>query len=251
MLRKISLVIAEAALETVPIEIIDHPSVRNYSKKIGKRPIETLLDRSYHHAAMLRPSLKLSSRRGRPDLIHISLLEALSTPLYFEGLLKVYVHTIQDKVISIGENLRLPKSYFRFEGLMMTLFKNKIINGAYDDRNDKDIILLQLRDGITFEALIKDIVKPDKLVGLSSIGIRSTVENVVARTLASDENGNSYNSAFVIGGFPRGHFSDKVSDLFDKLYSVGAFKLESHLVIARILYECEKALFINDKVRQP
>ena len=56
---------------------------------------------------------------------------------------------------------------------MMTLFKNKIIKGAYGDRNDKGIILLQLRDGITFEALIKDIVKPDKLVGLSSIGIRS------------------------------------------------------------------------------
>jgi rRNA small subunit pseudouridine methyltransferase Nep1 len=251
MLRKISLVIAEAALETVPKKIMDHPSVKNYSNRIGKRPTETLLDRSYHHAAMVHPNLKLSSRRGRPDLIHISLLEALSTPLFFEGLLKVYVHTINDKVIFIGENLRLPKSYFRFEGLMMTLFKNKIIKGVCSERNYEDIMLLQLREGITFEALIKEIVKPDKLVGLSSIGIRSTAENVVATTLAGYENDNSFNVAFVIGGFPRGHFSDKVSELFDKLYSIGVFKLESHIVIARILYECEKALFINDKVHQP
>ena len=54
-------------------------------------------------------------------------MEALSTPLFFKGMLNVYVHTINNKLIFIGENLRIPKSYFRFEGLMMNLFKNKVI----------------------------------------------------------------------------------------------------------------------------
>ena len=51
MTRAISLVISEAALEKIPVNIIDHPSVTNHARKLGKRPSEILLDRSYHHAA--------------------------------------------------------------------------------------------------------------------------------------------------------------------------------------------------------
>ena len=50
MTKAISLVISEAALETIPVNIIDHPSVTNHARKLGKRPSEILLDRSYHHA---------------------------------------------------------------------------------------------------------------------------------------------------------------------------------------------------------
>ena len=240
----VSLVIAESALEVIPKEIMHHSSVKNYAQKLGKRPSETLLDRSYHHSAMIHYKLNSASKRGRPDIVHFGLMEALYTPLFFNHILDVYVHTINDKVILVAENLKIPKSYFRFEGLMMKLFKDKVImkksnNHDYNDAKNK--MLLELHDDTTFEYLINNIVKPDKLIGLTSIGVRSTVEGVASK-LVNDGSNNHF--AFVIGGFPKGHFSHSTSKLFDYSYSISEVGLEAHIVIARILYECEKTLLI-------
>jgi rRNA small subunit pseudouridine methyltransferase Nep1 len=233
----ISLIIAEASIETVPKQIASHPAVKNHAQKLGKNPREILLDRSYHHAAMLRAGLESYWKRGRPDIIHFALMEALSTPLFLKGMLKVYIHTVTDKVILIGDNLRIPKSYFRFEGIMMNLFKEKVIKSA-----DGNNILLELHDNITFEEFIKNGVRPDKLIGLSSNGVQSTAEEIVSRNIIK----NDHHFAFVIGGFPRGHFSDDTSKMFSCSYSIGEFKLEAHTVIARILYECEKVLVLRN-----
>ena len=226
-----SLIIAEAALEIVPKEIMHHRSVINYAQKRGKNPREVLLDRSYHHDAIIHSNLDSIWKRGRPDMVHFALLEALSTPLFLRHMLKVYVHTINNKIIFVSDNLRLPKSYFRFEGLMMNLFKDNVI------KNDSNDVLLEIQDNITFEHLVKKVVKPNKLIGLSSRGIQSTAENVVTENIKK-----SYHCAFVIGGFPKGHFSESISKLFNHLYSIGEVKLEAHIVISRILYESEKVL---------
>ena len=236
MPTSISLIIAEASIETVPKQIASHPAVKNHAQKLGKNPREILLDRSYHHAAMLRAGLESYWKRGRPDIIHFALMEALSTPLFLKSMLKVYIHTVTDKAIFIGDNLRIPKSYFRFEGIMMNLFKEKMIKSA-----DGNNILLELHDNITFEEFIKNEVRPDKLIGLSSNGVQSTAEEIVSRNIIK----NDHHFAFVIGGFPRGHFSDHTSKMFSCSYSIGEFKLEAHTVIARILYECEKVLALH------
>ena len=68
-------------------------------------------------------------------------MEALFTPLFFNEMLNVYVHTNNDKVILIAKNVKIPKSYFRFEGLMMKLFREKVIIKKSDnehDTNDKN-----------------------------------------------------------------------------------------------------------------
>jgi rRNA small subunit pseudouridine methyltransferase Nep1 len=220
----ISLIIAEAALETVPKIITKHPSVAKHAVRNGKPVGEILLDRSYHHAAMRK--LDDAGKRGRPDLIHFALLEATSTPLYEKDLLEIYVHTTTDKVIFLHGNVRPPKSYFRFEGLMEELFKEGWIKS--DDK-----LLMEIKD-LSFADLISTI-KPSRVIGLSRTGVKSNAEKVVMGV----DDGN----AIVVGGFPRGHFSSKVSRSFDCLYSIGEYALEAHVVIARILYEYEKKLF--------
>ena len=237
LVTSISLIIAEASLETVPKQIASHPAVKNHAQKLGRNPREILLDRSYHHAAMLRVGLESYWKRGRPDIIHFALMEALSTPLFLKNLLKVYIHTVKDKLIVIGDNLRIPKSYFRFEGIMMNLFKEKMIKSP-----DGNNILLELYDNITFEQFIINRVRPDKLIGLSSDGVQSTAEEIVSRNVIK----NNHHFAFVIGGFPKGHFSNDTSRIFSCSYSIGELKLEAHIVIARILYECEKVLDLHD-----
>ena len=90
----IRLILAESSIELVPRDIIGHPSVLKTAKRRGKKPTEILLDISLHYHAMKK--LRDRHKRGRPDIVHVSLLEALSSPLNLEGKLEVIVHTISD-----------------------------------------------------------------------------------------------------------------------------------------------------------
>lgn len=221
----LSLVLAESSLELVPKELQQHNSVIFQSRKLGKNPSEILLDNSWHFGAM--KGIKDEIKRGRPDLVHISLLEACTIPLYYEKKIMIYVHTINDKVIFIGEDVHLPKSYHRFAGLIEKLFLEKVIqaNGSK---------LLEIKD-MTFDQLLEEI-RPKRIIGLSTQGIKSSCENV-AKKLTSD-------SCLVIGGFPKGNFSDKIKKRFEYLVSVNNTPLESHVVISRVLYEYEKTIFM-------
>ncbi len=169
-----------------------------------------------------------SWKRGRPDILHFALMEALSTPLFRNMMLRVYVHTINDKIITIADNLRIPKSYFRFERLMVSLFRDKLI------KSDKETILMELSDG-TFTDLV-DIIKPDMVIGLSTVGVQSNAQKVAENAESVDR------PSFVVGGFAKGHFSEKVTIFLGPTYSISNIALEAHVVIARILYECEKLL---------
>ncbi|AIF85144.1 hypothetical protein NTE_03110 [Candidatus Nitrososphaera evergladensis SR1] len=207
----------------MPEEIASHPAVSSRARKLGCKAQETLLDRSYHHAAMKR--LPDSGKRGRPDIVHFALMEALSTPLFIQGHLDVYVHTHGNMIISMAGGLRIPKSYFRFEGLMQGLFRDGVV------KSDEGAVLMEMVKG-TLAELIGE-AKPGRVVGLSSAGVQSSAEQVVAKNDVD-------NCMFVIGGFPKGHFDDDTKALFNCTYSIEGMGLEAHVVIARILYECEK-----------
>jgi rRNA small subunit pseudouridine methyltransferase Nep1 len=169
-----------------------------------------------------------SWKRGRPDIVHFALMEALSTPLFMNRMLRVYVHTISDKIIAIADNLHIPKSYFRFEGVMVTLLRDKVV------KSNEGTILMELSDG-TFADLI-DKIKPDMVIGLSTVGVQSKAQKVAENARNVDQ------CTFVVGGFAKGHFSENVAMGLGPTYSINSIGLEAHVVIARILYECEKLL---------
>ncbi len=222
----ITLIIAEAAIETIPDEISGHAAVRNHARRLGVKSSEILLDKSYHYAAMKK--LEDSTKRGRPDIIHFALMEALSTPLFLSNKMRVYVHTINDKIIAIADNLRIPKSYFRFEGLMVNLFRDRTV------KSDEGAVLMEIADG-TFIDLLGSI-RAEKVIGLSTAGVRSTAEKVAGNCTSVK------NCAFVVGGFPKSHFAERTTRQLGPIYSISDIGLEAHVVIARLVYECEKLL---------
>ena len=221
----LSIILAESSLELVPVELQNHPSVLSHSKKNGKKPGHILLDNSWHFAAM--KDLENELKRGRPDLVHVCLLSICGSPLYLENKISVYVHTINDMVITLRNQVRIPKSYHRFEGLMEQLFVEKEI------RSNKDILLES--ENMDFENLINSI-SPSGVVGLSTIGEKNSFGNI-ANNLEKD-------SCIVIGGFQKGHFSNETKNKLNKIFSINQKSLESHIVISRILYECEKTIFM-------
>ncbi|EGP94495.1 Suppressor Mra1 family protein [Nitrosarchaeum koreense] len=221
----LSLILAESALETVPPELQDHSSVISHAQKLGKHPSEILLDNSWHFAAM--KGINDEIKRGRPDLVHFSILEATTIPLYSQNKIKIYIHTIDDNVIYIGENVHIPKSYHRFEGLIEKLYLEKTI------QSDKDV-LLEIKKK-SFTELINEI-KPSKIIGFSTKGELSSFEKISSQI--------SDNSCIVIGGFQKGHFSASINNKINRLFSVGNLSYEAHVVIARMLYEYEKTVFM-------
>jgi rRNA small subunit pseudouridine methyltransferase Nep1 len=123
----LTLLLAECEVEPVPTEIQNHPQIRHSARARGKDAESMLLDSSLHWKAMR--TLPDFERRGRPDILHTSLLVALESRLNKRGLLQTMVHTRNDIFIHINPATRLPRSYARFCGLLEDLFLKKIIEG--------------------------------------------------------------------------------------------------------------------------
>ena len=219
--------IAEAAMELVPQILRNHPSVRNHSKRTGRGIDEIFLDVSYHHKAMVEKNIDQWWKRGRPDIVHFDLVEALSTPLFKQKKLQVYVSTFDNNLVTISQDLRIPKNYSRFEGLMIGIFNKQ--------KNKNSPNLIEFQENVSFNDLIEKIVRPDRIIGFSVEGTKSKISDILRNNVID----TTKHCCFVVGGFQRGHFSDTVNAACDVIYSISPFSLESHVVISRILYESE------------
>jgi len=226
------LVLAESALETVPEKLWTHRSVQRYAKLHRKHPQFVLLDRSYHHVAMKR--LEYSEKRGRPDIAHFALLESLGSPLNKEGLLQIYIHTINDYVITVDPETRLPKNYNRFKSLIEQLFEF----GRVPPQPIGKALLTMKRQMLP--QLIKKI-RPAYVLALSRIGKFRTLEETFSNL------SNEKKLAVLVGGFPTGHFSEATVKLADEVVSIDPEMLESCTVVSRVIYEYERAISLTKK----
>jgi len=224
------LVLAEAALETVPKDLWSHPAVRRHSKRQKKPPAQLLLDRSLHHSAMKR--LEDSLKRGRPDITHFVLLEALGSPLNKEGLLQTYVHTSRDLAIKVNPATRLPRNYNRFIGLMEQLFQQGKVPST-----GETLLTLQHK---TLQQLLAE-AEADYILALSREGKPKTLQEAVSTLQAKRR------PAVIIGGFPHGHLSEITIRLADEVVCVDSEMLEAWTVTSRVIYEYERSLSVPSK----
>lgn len=222
---RLSVVVAEAALELVPIEIQKTHAVRNDAGRRGVEPSRMLLDRSFHHSAMA--GLRDSHKRGRPDLVHMTLLSLTSSPLYADGGLKVFVHTYNDLVLEVKEKTRLPKNYLRFRGLM-----EKVLVSV-----DGEGLIKTHR--ATFKQLVR-MIQPDWVCGMSIQGVPTRLDEL-RKTLVAKRS-----PCVVIGGFPHGHFSSHILEELDSLVRIDSRPLDAHVVAARLVYEVERQVRQGD-----
>jgi len=213
-------VLVESALELVPKEIRKHTAVANDAKRRGKDASEILLDRSFHHSAMAK--LSDSEKRGRPDLVHTTLLSVTGTPLYAEGLIKAFVHTYDGLVLEVAEKTRIPKNYLRFRGLMEETLAERPKQG-----------LIKVHS-MGVKELVR-MVSSGGVFGLSVQGKMMTPEELAKMVTASK------NPTVIVGGFPHGHFSPETLSVTDQLVRIHAKPLEAHVVASRVIYEVEKA----------
>ncbi len=118
---KVIVVLLEVAIELVPPQILNHPQVLRSARRLGVRPDDLLLDAGLHWKAMR--SLPNYWRRGRPDIAHLSLLNLLEKAPVSRGVAEVYMHLQDGRVFAFSPQVRLPKNYDRFKGLMSQLLR--------------------------------------------------------------------------------------------------------------------------------
>ncbi|MEM2897131.1 MAG: hypothetical protein QXG01_06150, partial [Candidatus Bathyarchaeia archaeon] len=169
---------------------------------------------------------------GRPDIVHFALLSALEAPLNFERVLKVHVHTINDYVIDVNPEAKLPKNYNRFIGLIEQLYTTKKVPLKGD-------ALLTLHK-MTLEELIKR-VSPSKIFAFSTLGKPKTLEETCK------EMSKLSKPLALIGGFSHGHFSKSITSSFDEIIKIDNEGLEAWVVSSRLIYEFERSIDLPSK----
>ncbi|MCD6510050.1 MAG: 16S rRNA methyltransferase [Thermoprotei archaeon] len=225
------LLIAEAALELIPSEVWGHPAIRKYAMKRGKHPSKLLLDISFHYSAV--KNLPHIEKRGRPDIVHITLLEALGSPLNRSGKLRVYVHTFRNYIIEVNPETRLPRNYYRFVGLMEQLFERRRV----PPRGDK--VLLRIKKGS-----IRDVVgeiAPTEVIIMSEKGEAVSL-NKLAETLTSTPK-----PLVIIGGFQRGDFTDETLSLANLKVSLYPEPLDAWVVVSRVITAYEEGIGLYER----
>jgi rRNA small subunit pseudouridine methyltransferase Nep1 len=197
----LNIIIADAELELVPKELWSFPDAVSYSKRRTKKLSEVLLDSNYMHRAIESVFPGESTRRGRPDIIHTLLLSCQESILNKAGMLRIFVHTRDNKVIIVNWQTRIPRSFNRFAGLIEDLFNKKIIQ-------NNDLILLEMIDSTIREFIASR--------GLRNIRIFSPDDRISS---ISDAVGSQDETTLIIGGFSEGKFRSNLNGLGNR-YSI-------------------------------
>jgi rRNA small subunit pseudouridine methyltransferase Nep1 len=221
--------LTECGIELIPKAIRGHPAVkRNLSMKNYH---SQLLDNALHHSAM--KGLKNRSKRGRPDIAHLCLLNALGSPLNRAGKLRIFMHTINDKLFEFNPEIRIAKNFNRFKGLMAKM----LIENGIKFKSNYLISPVNKRLPEIISEFQKE--KTSELILLSEKG-RLILSHSHLFTGTS-----SKKYILIIGGFQKSSFSDSILKLTDNLISLSETSLNAWIVVSRVItfYELFLSIF--------
>jgi len=219
---RVEIVLLEAALEIVPEEIRGHPQVLKAARRYEIDPSEMILDKSLHYNAMA--ALTQKWKRGRPDILHVALLVATDTPLRERGTLRIYFQSYDGRIFRLADNVRVPKNYERFKGLMAQLLREGRVPPTGEP------LIWQ-----EYDSLRDYVEERGGLILLWEKGEQATPTQVAARALATGY-------PLGIGAFPRGDFKRSTLRKAAETYSImGGAPLKTWGVVGRIVYALERA----------
>ncbi len=191
--------IAESEVELIPKKIISY-----IERKVGNIPrtiwvTQGILDSNYHHRYM--KNLKDGERRGRPDILYLTLHVLLSSRAFRTNKLEVYFSVRDGRIFRVKEDTRIPRSYNRFCGIMRNL-----LEGKKNPRIEE----------------VKEIVGADRIIIMDENG-DTNLEDVKLRE----------KDLVIIGGFPRGGFRKRYNE--DLKVKIESEPMEAWAVAGEIL----------------
>jgi len=222
---RLKIILLESSLELVPEQIIHHRQIIE-TARMYKIPVRNVvLDKTLHYSAMGRLSEKW--KRGRPDIVHTTLLNILDSPLAKRNKIEVFMHVYDGRVYKIEPHTRLPRHLERFKGLMAQLLRTDKVPSA------GEVLIYR-----THSSLSEFAEEHGKIILLWEKGEPSTLSYIVDKALNTGH-------PIGIGAFPRGDFKEETLELSCCRYSVfGGESLMAWIVASRIICEAERMLGI-------
>jgi rRNA small subunit pseudouridine methyltransferase Nep1 len=191
----LTVILAEAEVELAPEAIAGHPAIRMTAREQNRKPTEMLLDQNIHWQAIKQ--LPDGARRGRPDILQVTLLTLLESPLNKGGQLTVVVHTRNGELIRIRPDTRLPRGEARFQGLLAKVLRD----GKSDDGKEPLVWVQGAGEPAAVLKNLKDVAK-GPVVRLDEGGMAGTPAQLADKAAAAGGD-----LTVVLGCFPSGSFS--------------------------------------------
>ena len=198
------IILLDCALELIPREITSLKQIQKHAARRGKKPPELLLDQTHHGESMTK--LSQNERRGRPDITFLSLMSILETPLCKEGLLSIHLHLQDGRIVEVNPDVRLPRNYDRFVGLMEQLF----LMGRVPPKGDSLLRFVEM----SLEGLISKL-KSKTTNAMTLLAIEKGQKTSVETLRTAFPNDQSIPVIAGVGAYPHGDLSEEIVNLFD------------------------------------
>ncbi|KAI9479465.1 18S rRNA pseudouridine methyltransferase [Coemansia sp. RSA 989] len=125
------------------IVILESASLETYKVGKDKQAKYQLLNCDDHQGILKKMGRDIAE--SRPDITHQCLLTLLDSPLNKTGRLQVYIHTAKDVLIEISPQVRIPRTFKRFSGLMVQLLHKMSIRSV----NGSDRLLKVIKNPVS------------------------------------------------------------------------------------------------------
>ena len=145
--------------------------------------------------------------------------------------MRCYVHTLNEKMITVNPKARLPRQSDRFVSLLEQLFSTGVVPRVGEP-------LLSLNNGGLTDIIRK--LEGDYVVALSTLGKPKSMEEVAGLMVDHEQ------PVLLIGGFSSGHFSKETLGLANEVFQIYPESLEAWTVVARAVYDYERASGLDD-----
>ena len=212
----LTVILAECGLELIPEEIKNNPVIQK--NIINQSYPSKLLDNALHHTAMGK--LKDVTKRGRPDITHLCLLNALGSPLNKNGDLKLYIHTLNNIIYEINPEIKIARNYNRFKGLMAKLL-------IEDEIKSEDLLLISRIKRNLSELLTS--IRSEEIILFSSKG------ELVKNHFELFDKNPIKNYVVIVGCFQKGSFSDEILSLSNKIVSISHYSLDAWVAVSKAI----------------
>jgi rRNA small subunit pseudouridine methyltransferase Nep1 len=206
------------------IVILDQASLETVKNRRGDYELLNCDD----HRDVCKKSKKDPSQY-RPDITHQELLALIDSPLNKAGRLQIYIRTNKNVLIEVNPEIRIPRTYKRFSGLMVQLLHKFKIKSA----NSQTTLLKVIKNPVS-----QYLPAGVRVYGMSVGGTLFSPASLIASIMPEDT-GKPKDTrppvAFVIGAMATGNILKDDHPYIESMFSISEYGLSGAAAINRIL----------------
>lgn len=175
----------------------------------------------------------------RPDILHQSILTLFDSPLAKSGRFELYIHTSSNVLIKVSPELRVPRTFKRFAGLITQLLHTRKIKAS----EGKKVLMKVVKNPITLH-LPTGSFKIGTSVNGKLVKMIDYVRESRLKFTSEDENEPPNTPVFVVG-MTAHEDTAKDLDYCDELVAISGYHLSAAACVGRIASAFENLWGIN------